>query len=157
MTDNIRTIIAREIKAYRHNHGRVWMNHFLNNFHLVLPDNNQPEGGFYRGVLKGVYQDGNTLIHVDSLDRWNLPNRVYYLTKRSNPPETMSNRKILATPQEFFLDIDLALRTERTNLSSLQRFQSDRTMHGSNDFFRLVFPAYVRLRAMGYSHGDLTA
>ncbi|MFA5993238.1 MAG: hypothetical protein WC796_06035 [Candidatus Pacearchaeota archaeon] len=86
----------------------------------------------------------------------NLPGETRRVTLRDyldDPQFTRNGR----TPRGFFADIDTALQETNVDMEKLtglmQRYQE---LEVREEIFKLVFPAFVRLRQMGYSMDDLT-
>jgi hypothetical protein len=60
------------------------------------------------------------------------------------------------TPREFFADVDKALQELGVNLEKLAELMTNyKELAIRKRIFELTFPAYVRLREMGYTAKDL--
>ena len=103
-----------------------------------------------------------------------LPDRgeIYYFNNFHLKLPQSGQREILAdyledprlacqngrTLGQFFADVDLALQKTGIDMTKLGALmQRYREAGIRKRIFEIVFPAYVRLREMGYTHKDLVA
>lgn len=132
-------IINQEMLHYRSKSG------YLNNFYMNLPGASEKsvlanyrafaeeQGNMYESWIESYsnvskeIEMGNTLLFLNQKRR------------------------------DFFETIDRALVEEGISIDEVKRLQALRIEDSNNgkELCELVFPAYVRLRRMGYSHRDL--
>ena len=122
---------------------------FFNNFCLYLPADGYEMGGLHR---QEEFRYGF----------WNRPVKGFYEERRLPYPKGMSQLRLNQTGEQFYRIFDAALEAENTPVAEIKILQV-KTMNPKEDrenrakMYKLALPAYIRLRAVGYSHTDLTA
>lgn len=119
---------------------------YLNNFYMNLPDNTYEHGGYYRDLA----------VEVRNMDKSQLEDGADLDEEvKLGHSELFLNQKM----RDFFDTVDKVLVEEGISIDEVKKLQK----LGRKDFskikelYELVFPAYVRLRDMGYTHADLIA
>jgi|SRR3989338_7225990 len=138
--DDLMKIITGEMSRYSSKSA------YLNNFYMVLPDDTYEHGSYY----------GDLFVRIKRMD-------LSPIEHGAEPEhEKMKGATVLALNQkgrDFLETIERSLTEEGIPIDEVKRLQK----LGRDDFNKikelheLVFPAYVRLRRMGYSHFDLAA
>ena len=140
-----------ELKRYKEEHGeRFGLIHLLDNFLFNLPSDDFEEGGYYR---KKSFYNG----HYDISNKEHLLARTpKHLIEEVLKPH--SDLKLNQTPRQFFETIDKVLQELDIPVDEIKRLQHLGYAEGKNIeymLYQLTFPAYVKLREIGYTKQDL--
>lgn len=137
--EDLMTIIAREMGEYSSKSA------YLNNFYMKLPDDTYEHGSYFRDLLVRVRRMDLSPIESGAISEEE---------KQKGSTDLALNQK----GKDFLETIERSLTEERISIEEVKRLQR----LGRDDFNKIkelhefVFPAYIRLRRMGYSHFDLT-
>ncbi len=136
MTKDIINVIEEEMKRYSSR------SEYLNNFFLNLPDARCKHGGYYQdlAVVLGCMDLNQIETGADPEEE-----------KQRGASELYLNQK----RRDFFTTIDQVLVESGIAIDEVQRLQKEGGKDKIKELHELVFPAYIRLREMGYSHRDL--
>ena len=136
--DDLMKIITGEMSRYSSKSA------YLNNFYMVLPDDTYEHGSYY----------GNLFVRIKRMDLSPIEHGAEpEHEKQRGATDLALNQK----GRNFLETIERALIEEGISIDEVKRLQK----LGIGDFNKikelheLVFPAYVRLRRVGYSHFDL--
>ena len=136
--EDLMTIIAREQSRYSSRSA------YLNNFYMMLPDDAYEHGSYYRDLFVRIKR-----MDLSPIEHGADPEQE----KQRGSTDLFLNQK----GRDFLDTIERALTEERISIDEVKRLQR----LGREDFNKIkelheyVFPAYIRLRRMGYSHFDL--
>lgn len=136
--DDLMAVIGREMSGYSSK------SEYLNNFYMKLPDATYKYGSFYRDLLMNIGRMDLSPIESGA----NLEQE-----KQLGASDLALHQK----RRDFLETIEKALTEEGISIDEVQRLQrlGRSNFNKIEELHELVFPAYVRLRRMGYSHFDL--
>jgi hypothetical protein len=86
----------------------------------------------------------------------NLPGKTRRVSLQNYLDEKECSPAAGKTPREFFADVDLAIRETGVDMEELTRLMENyKELETRKKIFKLTFPAYIKLREMGYTRKDL--
>ena len=86
----------------------------------------------------------------------NLPGNTRRVSLKDYLDDPRLKKEAGKTPRQFFSDVDRALQETGVDMVKLRELmQRYKELEVRKKIFKLVFPAYVRLREMSYTRRDL--
>lgn len=145
--------VKREIADWQANppKGSTWHQR-LNNFHCYFPCERFKEGSYHAWLVS----------LSDALD---VQNGEFFRQESKNKNSLNSSLYMSQTPREFLNSINTAIsknpNIDITNINRLimlyyQTNDIQESMRYLRELYDYLLPVYIELRAMGYSHYDLT-
>ncbi|MEK6963287.1 MAG: hypothetical protein AABX70_02580 [Nanoarchaeota archaeon] len=150
--EDMATQVEEEIRECREQHGENWRTTYFNNFHHYLPDDSfSLEGNL--GIQPSYA--GKRAQAIGRLDK------TYEETEQAaqrSKVRRYSTLKLKQTRREFLVTIDRVFHETGVSIDAIKALQRQRTSSCESlkqieaQLYDLVFPAYLRLREMGYNH-----
>lgn len=148
------TFLVRDEQArYLAQPGTLSIDGYFNNWRLYLPNPAiQPGGGAQRQIAIGT-------------GLWDITYREFCKLVEEEPTYLYSDKFLDRVTRDFYADIDASLADRKISPDSIHRLQRRlaRQLKGITglidaitELHECTLPAFIQLRAMGYSRYDLT-